>query len=221
VEAAPSFLSLLTVDDRRDLEEVTSPRRYPRRSVLIHHGDDPACVLLLVDGRVKVVAPTIEGGEAVLGFRGPGDLLGEEAVMDGRLRSATVTSLEPVLAQACAGSEFRQLVRSHAAIADALRQIVSERLREADAERADYGAYDVLGRVARRLLALSERFGEPTAHGVHITLPLTQDELASWTGASREAVSKALGSLRELGWVETQRRGFVICDEQALRAQVR
>jgi CRP-like cAMP-binding protein len=111
-------------------------------------------------------------------------------------------------------------VRSHPVIADALRRVVTDRLREADAERADYGAYDVLGRVARRLLELADRFGDPTERGLHITLPISQDELAGWTGASREAVSKALQSLRDLGWVETQRRSFVILDEQALRDYV-
>ena len=74
--------------------------------------------------------------------------------------------------------------------------------------------------MARRLLELADRFGEPTQHGRHITLPISQDELAAWTGASREAVSKALQSLRDLGWVETQRRSFVILDEQALRGYV-
>ena len=220
MEAAPSFLSLLTADDRRVFEDVTTPRRFGRGSVLIHHGDDPASVLVIVDGRVKITAPTADGAEAVLGFRGPGDLLGDESAIDERPRSASVAALEPVTVRACPGSDFRRLVRTHPAIADALRRVVTDRLREADAERADYGAYDVLGRVARRLLELADRFGEPTRRGRHITLPISQDELAAWTGASREAVSKALQSLRDLGWVETQRRSFVILDEEALRGYV-
>ena len=220
MEAAPSFLSLLDADDRRALEKVTTRRSFPRGAILLHRGADPASVFLLLDGRVKVTAPNEEGREALLGFRGPGDLIGDESAVDGRPRSASVEALEPVVVRACARSEFRRLVASRPAVANALLQIVVDRLREADGERADFGTHDVLGRVARRLLDLADRFGEECRRGVAITLPITQDELAMWTGASREAVSKALGMLRDLGWVETRRRGFVIRDERSLRDYV-
>ncbi len=48
-------------------------------------------------------------------------------------------------------------------------------------------------------------------------LPLSQDELAGWTGASREAVSKALRSLRDRGLLETGRRRVIIYDLDGLR----
>jgi CRP-like cAMP-binding protein len=54
---------------------------------------------------------------------------------------------------------------------------------------------------------------------VRIDLPLTQEELAGWAGASREAVTKALHSLRELGWIETGRRTVTIRDIDALRGR--
>ena len=53
---------------------------------------------------------------------------------------------------------------------------------------------------------------------VRITLPLTQQELADWVGSSREAVTKALGSLRSRGLIETHRRKIVILDPARLRA---
>ena len=56
---------------------------------------------------------------------------------------------------------------------------------------------------------------------VQITLPLSQEELAGWVGASREAVSKALGTLRRYGWIETGRRRVIVHDLQALRRHAR
>lgn len=55
------------------------------------------------------------------------------------------------------------------------------------------------------------------ATSVRITLSLTQEELAGWVGASREAVSKALRTLRAHGWIETGRRRVIVHDMQALR----
>jgi len=218
VETASSFWSLLGPAEQRALEQIAIRRSYPRASFVYHRGDDAAGVLVLIDGRVKICSPATDGQEAVLGFRGPGDLVGELGAIDGRARSASVETLEPVTALACPRSAFRALVESNPAVGVALLTVVVGRLRGADAERADFGTHDVLGRVARRLCELADRFGEECDDGIEITLPLTQEELAGWCGASREAVSKALTQMRTMGWIETRRRAVVISDDAKLRA---
>lgn len=184
---------------------------------MYHRGEDVASVVVLLEGRVKICTAAADGHEAVLGFRGPGDLIGELGAIDGRARSADVETLEPVTALICPRSAFRALVESNPQICVALLRVVVERLRHADAERSDFGAHDVLGRVARRLCELADRFGDEGTDGIEITLPLTQEELAGWCGASREAVAKALAQMRTLGWIETRRRTVVITDGDTLR----
>jgi CRP-like cAMP-binding protein len=97
-----------------------------------------------------------------------------------------------------------------------MRMLVT-RLRDADSKRVEFTAFDTVGRVARRLVELAERFGTASDDRVEIALALSQEELAGWTGSSREAVSKALQSLRGRGWIETKRRGITILDLDALR----
>jgi CRP-like cAMP-binding protein len=50
-----------------------------------------------------------------------------------------------------------------------------------------------------------------------LEIELTQDELASWTGTTRETVSRALRLMRQLGWVSTGHRTITILDADALR----
>ena len=97
--------------------------------------------------------------------------------------------------------------------------MVARRLRYADAQRAEFATLDVSGRLAQRLLELCERFGTPQERGIEIRLPLSQEELASWVGASREAVSKAFLLLRTLNIVETGRRRVTVLDFGALQRQ--
>ena len=78
-------------------------------------------------------------------------------------------------------------------------------------------ALDMLGRVAWRLQELAERFGQHTTDGIELELPRSQEQLASWCGASREATVKALAALRTLGCISTGRRSVVIRDLDALR----
>jgi CRP/FNR family transcriptional regulator, cyclic AMP receptor protein len=61
-----------------------------------------------------------------------------------------------------------------------------------------------------------EAFLEESAAGIRITLPISQEELAGWAGASREATTKALHDLRAVGLIETRRRHIVVLDREQL-----
>ena len=155
--------------------------------------------------------------EIVLAVRGPGALLGELSAIDGLPRSASVAALEPVVAHVMHVEAFRDFLDSHAHVAVALLHLVVERLRDADRKRAEFAAYDTSARVAQRIVELAERFGEPDAQGTRITVALSQDELAGWVGASREAVAKALRALRDNGQLATGRRTMTVLDLDGLR----
>jgi CRP-like cAMP-binding protein len=98
--------------------------------------------------------------------------------------------------------------------------VVIAHLREADRQQFEFAAYQTLGRVARRLVELAERFGEPCDDGVRIALGISQEELAGWAGASREATSKALHDLRTMDLIETERRHITVRSVDDLRRVV-
>jgi CRP/FNR family transcriptional regulator, cyclic AMP receptor protein len=81
----------------------------------------------------------------------------------------------------------------------------------------EFAALDTLGRVAWRLQELSERFGEQTAGGIEVELPFSQEQLASWCGASRAATVKALAALRTPACIAAGRRRVLIRDIARLR----
>ena len=174
-------------------------------------------MIVLLSGRAKVVSLSSAGREVIVAVRGPGDLLGELSAIDGEPRSATVTTLEAVEALLIPGSAFAAFLERRPRVALVILRMVAARLRYADAQQADFATHDVVGRVAHRLVELSERFGAPAAGRIEIELPLSQEELAAWTGASREAVSKALQLLRSLRIVETGRRHVTVLDPEALQ----
>jgi CRP-like cAMP-binding protein len=94
------------------------------------------------------------------------------------------------------------------------------RLAEADRDRIDLATHDSIGRVAKRLLELAADHGVPAGGaGRRIDLSLSQDELASWTGATRETVARALRLMRQLGWVTTAHRTITVLDPAAVRAR--
>jgi CRP-like cAMP-binding protein len=213
------FLDLLDADDRRELEERAGRRRFKPGATLTHKGAPGSEVLILLSGRAKVSIDTEDGREVVLTFCGPGHLIGEFAVIDREARSGTTEALEPIEALALSGPDFLALLEQRPGISLALLRNLVRRFRDADRIRIEFASAQTLGRVAARLMELADRHGEPAADGIAITLPISQEELAGWAGASREAAAKALQTLRELGLVRTERRRIVILDEEGLRRQ--
>jgi len=213
---ADEFLGGLAADERAALEQIGSVRRYKRGDVLFHQGDDAGAVLVLLSGHVKA-AMLNDGREVILAFPGPGELLGELSAIDGEPRSGTVRAIDDVEALVIPGSAFRSFLEHRPRIAFVLLCSVIARLRTADRQRVDYAVNDVVVRVAGRLVELCDRFGYEDGAGIEIGLSITQDELAAWAGASREAVAKAMAVLRSLGWVQTERRRILVLDLPALR----
>jgi CRP/FNR family cyclic AMP-dependent transcriptional regulator len=215
--SATEFFEQLTADEAADLARTGRRREYRRGAVIMREGDRSDWMVVLQQGRVKVASDTANGTEVVLAVRGPGALLGELSAIGPEPRSATVTALEPVRAMIISRADFEAYLQAHGRVAVLLLQTVVNKLRDADRKRIEFGAYDTTGRVAARLVEMAERFGQPTEDGVKIALPFSQDELAGWIGASREAVSKALGVLRSAGWIRTSRMSVVVRDVAALR----
>lgn len=210
------FLGALRPADREALLAAGTRRRYRRGEVVYREHDDPGGALVLLEGHVTASTAGADGREVILGMAGPGDLVGELSALRGTPRSATVTAREDVVALAVPAAAFREFLRTAPEAAVFVLDTVVERLQVADAHRLELASLDVVARVARRLLELSERVGE-RGEGDAVEIAVTQEELAAFAGASREAVSKALQVLRTLGCVETQRRRIVVLDAPALR----
>jgi CRP-like cAMP-binding protein len=215
------FGAELTEQEWADLARHGRLRRLPAGTPLFVEGTRSDTVIVVILGRVKVFSSSEDGTEVVFAVRGPGALLGELAAIDEQPHSASVRSLEPVEVLTVALREFTAFLQAHPRTMWLLMRLITERLRDADRKRVEFGVYDTLTRVARRLVELVDRFGEPTETGIRITLPFTQDELASWVGASREAVAKAFHALRARGYVRTQRRTVTVVDIEGLRRRAR
>jgi CRP-like cAMP-binding protein len=214
------FLSRLDDTDRTALEAVARRVQAERGDVLLALGDAADRVLILVDGRVKVTVPTTAGTDAVLTFRGPGAMLGEQALVDKLPRSANVIAIEPLTLLVIGASAFRGFLKDHPQVALAMLAMLSSRLRASDRRLAEFAAADALGRVCARLVEMCDTYGEQAESGtVRITLPLSQEDLAGWTGASLESTAKALRQLRQLGWITTGRRAIEVHDVAALRGR--
>lgn len=222
-QRADRFWDLLDPAQRAVVQRAGVRHGHPAGTVLLREGEPAESVLILLSGRVKVVAVGASGHQGLLAIRRPGDILGELAAVDNRPRSATVVASESVDVLRVLVPDFIDILKTHAAIAYALLRVVSTRLRVANLRRVENGETTVAQRVAITLAELAVDHGTLADGTVDITLPLSQDELAMMVGASREAVVRALRVLRSEGIINTGRQRITLLrpDVLGLRAQGR
>ena len=177
-------------------------------------------MFVIEHGWVLISCTSPEGREIVLGIRGSGEIIGEMSTLDGEARSATAVAIGDVEATITSGATLTRALED-AAAARGLVRILAARLRDADRTRIQFATLDTLGRVAERLLELTVRFGQETDEGIVVELPLSQEQLASWCGASRESTVKALSTLRSLNCITTGRQSVVVHDLTTLGIHAR
>jgi CRP/FNR family cyclic AMP-dependent transcriptional regulator len=215
------FLAELEPAAREQLSGLGQRRSYKAGVTLFLEGDLGPNVIIVYAGRVKVFSTDTDGHSVLLAVRGPGDILGDLGAIDGKSRSASGIALEAVDVQLLTAADFRAFLADTPGAALALLRVVISRLRDSDRLRVEFGARDALARVASRLVELAETSGEASQGGIRITLALTQEDLAQWVAASREAVARALASLRSRNLITTARREIVVTDLHGLREAAR
>lgn len=217
--APETFLDLLTGAEREGLMAIGRERAFPAGTVLMYQDEPADRIVILLEGRVKVTRVEGDGHESLLSLRDPGDLLGELSFVDGHPRLATVTTIEPVRALVTTADELRRHLERTPRVAVVLLQNIVGRFRESTLKRTEFANSDTLGRLAARIVELADRYGEPEGKAIVVESPLTREDLAAWTGASRAGAAEALRQLRELGWIDAERRRLLVLDLDALRAR--
>lgn len=220
VLSAPLFAGIET-DAALALLASMTPRDVPRGQVLFREGDRGDCLFVIRTGKMKLGRRSSDGRENLLSVLGPGEMFGELSLFDPGPRTATATAVADASMYELAHAELIDWLGRYPAVAEHLLNALARRLRRTNEALADLVFSDVPGRVAKALLDLSTRFGEPVDDGLRVAHDLTQEELAQLVGASRETVNKALADFASRGWVRRDGRAIVLLDLERLGRRAR
>jgi CRP/FNR family transcriptional regulator, cyclic AMP receptor protein len=220
VLSAPLFAEM-DPENSLALIESMNPVAFARGDVLFHEGDPGDRLFVIRSGKIKLGRRSSDGRENLLSIQGPGEMFGELSLFDPGPRTATATVVADAELVELAHTDLVAWLEQHPTVAKHLLKALAHRLRRTNEALADLVFSDVPGRVAKALLDLATRFGEPTDEGVRVAHDLTQEELAQLVGASRETVNKALADFAARGWVRREGRAVVLLDADRLERRAR
>ena len=184
-------------------------------ATIFREGDRGDSLHVVMEGTVRVSVVSTRGEEATVALLGPGEFVGDLALLDGLPRSANAVATEATNTLVVTRDDFRRWLAERPRASLTLLEALSLRVRRTDEVLADLTFLDLPKRLAKRLVSLA---GERAKDGAPVKLRITQAELASMLGVSRESANKQLNEFERNGWVRLGRGSVSVLDEVSLRS---
>ncbi|MBF0457263.1 MAG: Crp/Fnr family transcriptional regulator [Nitrospirae bacterium] len=193
--------------------EALCARRHPfkhRKDEIIYmHGDPSDTMFFLGRGLVRLSKLSHDGRKFTLDVVEPGGFFGELCLAGETERRSIAEAMDDVSGFEIKKAVFEAYLVKRPAIAIKLLQIIGDKRIEMESMLEDMIFMDVESRIVSLLLKYSE-------NGT-VKLPMTHQEIADMTGATRVSASRTIVALRNKGLIETQGQRIVLTNEKQLR----
>lgn len=185
---------------------------------LFREGDDATGFYIVKSGGLKATRLSPDGVEQLLAVFSPGDSIGEMGMFDDEPRSATITTLRACSLLYWPKSTFFEFADSNSDLYRHLLGVMARRLRDTNDALAARDFLSLAGQLARMMIRLGTGFGVTLPNGtIRVAHKLTQAEIASMIGASRENVSRVLNQWKREGAITREDGYYHLVDHEALQ----
>lgn len=204
--------------DLRAVSAVMEEYFYADGEIIFQQGDPGDYLLIIVQGGINIMLSSEDGREVMLNRAGPGDMIGEIALLDHLHRSAGgVARLDTQVLRL--GREAYDKLTKETGISDAMIRFLCERLRKTMDFAESVALYNLEARLARLLVYFAARHGTDTDAGVLIDRRLPQAHLGMMINAARPNVNIQMQAWRKEGIVDGKDGRILIVDIDTIRAR--
>ncbi len=214
----PGFFCGFTTSALQSLNDVSHRSLLPAGAILFVEGQSPRGMFILCSGKVNLSTSSREGKILMLKTAFAGEALGLSATISGVGYEVTAETATPCQVDFVERKHFLDLMDSHSEVGVHTAQCLSR-----DFHSAYRDIHDLVltrsssGKLARLLLSHSPTLGVEAAE-TRVLAPMTHEEMAQRIGASRETVTRLLGSLKKKQLIRLDGPTLVIRDRTALEA---
>jgi len=209
--ARVASLAELPESVREQVARVMKTHRYEKGTSVVRHNDASREVYLIISGAVRVSLVGSTGRSLTYQILPAGEMFGEVSAVDGQGRSANVVAEEESVLGSLSAGAFLDLARSSPEFALVILHRMARLNRRLSARLFEYHSYDVRGRVYLELLRLTA--GDPEG-----AITITDRDMASRVGTTRENVSRIHGTLRDSELIRRDKSRLWVLDRNRLEA---
>ncbi len=205
-----ALFAQISKEELQKIAQFAKIQQIGAKKVIFHKGDPGGQMFLIVSGRVKSTTLSEDGKEIVFDILNVGEVFGEISLLDGKERTATITTMEPCGLLVLERRDFIPFLERHPKVAIHLLTTISSRLRATDELVEDTLFRNLPARLAKKLLSLAETYGRENEGSIRIELKLSQQELGQMIGTSRESINKQIRIWERIGLISLQQRYIIL-----------
>lgn len=211
-----SLLAELSEDQLQAMLSVSRRATYRKGEVLCNQGDAGDSAALILTGAVKISTFSATGREIVFAYLSAGDMVGDVAVLDGSMRTATATASEKVECFILPRAELNRMIASDPELAAAVIRFLCGRLRSTNSLLESDRSYEQAARLARGILRLLKEHGHRDSEEGNLGLSINQSDLGAFVSMARENVSRQISDWSRAEILKLERGRIIILDKDAL-----
>lgn len=193
--------------------------RYPPHREIISNRDTSDDVYFVLSGQVRATIYSRIGREVAFRDLCAGEMFGDLSAIDGQPRCADVISLEESVVLKMAAPVFRDVLAHHPPVALATLRRLTQLVRDLSDRVVEFSTLGVNNRIHAELLRLAKEYPEDGGV-VEITRPPTHADIASRVSTRREAVTRELSRLSDMGLIERRGKSLLVHDMARLREMI-
>jgi len=216
------WLAELSEEERGSLREQSQMRKHAARDIVFMPALHPVSIYLLEEGLVRIYRLSEGGMETTLGYVRPGEVFGELSVFGDFPRESFAQAVEPSVVWRIPRRVFQPYVESRPGLAFEVSKQIGERLKRIESRVENLVFRDVRSRLIMMLLELASHFGQERPDGsIRLEVNVTQADLATLVGATRQSVNVGFGELVEHGLIAREGRRIVLLKPADLQEEAR
>ena len=192
-------------DDLDGVVAQTVTRKFPKNTVIVSQGDETDSVYVILEGKVDVYLQNDKGKEIIINTLGEGETFGELAPLGRIPRQASIITTEESTFAIISRQVFMDTLLAKPSVSMQIIDLLINRIQDLTEEVSSLALEDVYNRVVRVLYKHADEVGDKL-----VTEKLTQQDIASRVGATREMVHRILKELKTGGYISIEGKHITI-----------
>ncbi len=200
-------------EDLMDLASLATIKKYSKHQIIYRVGDTPDDVFVLVNGIIKIISKSGEGREVIKTIIHPKSLFGIEYLSSQNVRLNTAKSIDKdLVCFAINSKDFKAYLKENWALTEKFIKMQGARLMYLEERFESLVFKDARERIIDFLKDNAKTNGRQVGLEMLIKHSLTQQDIANYTGTSRQTVTYVLNDLKRQNQIYFKRKSILIRD---------
>ncbi|HBL74520.1 MAG: Crp/Fnr family transcriptional regulator [Bacteroidetes bacterium GWF2_42_66] len=188
-----SIFSLLTPEEKEELQSNISLTNYKKNEFIFKEGDKPSGFLFLVDGKIKIFKEGVGGREQIIRMTKPLGMIGYRALLAGEIHIASAMALEDsIVAYVSIEMLYNRLLRNSDFAGRIIRKLAKE-LGFSNLRTVTLTQKHIRGRLAESILLLKDKYGFEN-DGATLKVYMSREDIANLSNMTTSNAIRTLST---------------------------